>query len=243
MVAYVVYVCVMWTNFVQPVLFESRPTSDYKAIPLSLAIDCQDCREDRIRAPDSSLWMLRWDYSSIPGGCASQNAGGGDFSDELRQFCAAQNASPPPGPPEYLHMKDVLCQIALIIPGLLLPSVPGVGPSANPGPQSWPFPFSVELGALECQAKCNANPACTAFLWSPPVNRPAQYIRPLSMNNTCCECTHLIERTICQCGGRCTLHCHALITHIMLSMHAIVHHVAPLCCWAIGARHAVRQIC
>eukprot|EP01051_Picozoa_sp_SAG22_P020046 SAG22_NODE_3903_length_1476_cov_1.037763_1_plen_426_part_01 len=198
MVAYFVYVIVLWVDFVQPVLFESQLTSAHKAVPLTFAIDCQDCREDRVRAPDSSLWMLRWDYSAVPGGCAAKN--GGEFSDELRQFCAAQNAPPPPaasGSPVYLHMKDTHCQVALIQPGLLLPSVPGLGPSAFPGPGAWPFPFSIEAGVPECQAKCDANPSCEAFLWSPPLYRVRE--APMNMNNTCCECALKAPHLLCVC--------------------------------------------
>ena len=102
MLLFIIYSAVAWVNYPTPSVFESAESNVYAPVPLHFAIDCQDCRvvpgvPGQLSRPGvpkawvdkATLWILEWDYTSVPGGCAARSPG--DFDTALREFCAAQH--------------------------------------------------------------------------------------------------------------------------------------------------------
>lgn len=155
---YIVYASISFANYERPVLFESQETKLFDAVPLNFTIDCRDCRRFPSRSPDSSLWTLSWDYSSLPGGCAARSPA--LFDDTLRSFCAAQQAASLTR--NYYSIPYAGCppDTSTGFPLGFLGFANGFG--VFPGPQ----------GLEQCQAKCDTTPTCKAFIYATDVVKP-----------------------------------------------------------------------
>ena len=104
MAAYCVFAAIDFANYPTPTIFESAEANAFAPVPLVFDIDCQDCRVAAGVAGQQShpgvpagwvdkktLWILKWDYTALPGGCAARAPQ--LFSAALRDFCAAQNGN------------------------------------------------------------------------------------------------------------------------------------------------------
>jgi hypothetical protein len=104
MLLFVIWAAINFATFPLPTVFESAPANDFAPVALEFAIDCQDCRVvpgiPGQGAPagvpsewndKQTLFILAWDYTSVPGGCAARSPA--LFSDQLREHCAAQNTA------------------------------------------------------------------------------------------------------------------------------------------------------
>lgn len=147
MVAYSVWAVYDFVNYERPVLFESQETNSFGAVPLDISIDCKDCRRFLEKFPDGSLWSLNWDYSALPGGCASRSPD--LFSDELRAFCAAQNDA---STREYYRVH--------------LGGCPAANQFSIPWSTSPPMPFGITPTDSACQTKCDQTAGCKAFSYT-----------------------------------------------------------------------------
>ena len=97
--AFIIYVVCMavyfaWAvqdflTFDPPLIYSSYETRDFKPLALDFVIDCSDCRPFFARHELGAIWELTWDYTHLPQGCAKDDSS--MFSDELREFCRAQN--------------------------------------------------------------------------------------------------------------------------------------------------------
>ena len=103
MILYCVFAGINFVNYPTPTVFESAEANAFAPVPMNVDIDCQDCRVapgipgqmGRPGVPKSwidkkTLWILRWDYTAMPGGCAARAPH--LFSTTLRDFCAAQGS-------------------------------------------------------------------------------------------------------------------------------------------------------
>eukprot|EP01047_Picozoa_sp_COSAG01_P017240 COSAG01_NODE_908_length_12794_cov_119.794171_12_plen_722_part_00 len=184
-IAYTCHALVVWANFEAPILFESQETSQYPPVPLDFSIDCQDCRRSYARRMNGELWRLSWDYSMVPGGCAARDPS--RFSDQLRQFCRAQNAPSPPGARRYFFQPYTNCLEGF---DYLLPHVHNKTAAAlgliGFGPGKALTPWSVAADVPACQARCDANPACKGFMFNVLDNpTPVPPGFPPLVKNTC----------------------------------------------------------
>ena len=159
MLAYIVLASIQWATFERPVNFEAQETRVYKPVPLNFSIDCQDCRRFPDRRPDSSLWRLSWDYSTLSGGCAARSPT--LFDDELRAFCARQHTASPTR--EYYPLPFSMC--------------------TDPGGPRTPdnsftslnftslFTYTSDMSSMtgtvaDCQARCDAAADCASFTFN-----------------------------------------------------------------------------
>ncbi|GMH82947.1 hypothetical protein TrVE_jg9784 [Triparma verrucosa] len=152
MCLFTVYAIYDFVTYEPSSLFSSLPTSTQAPVSLKVEIDCLDCRPfyGRQGFGFGELFILKWDYTHLPSGCA---AGVPETTDTraLRDFCTKQN-DPTQG--SYTKIEGAFC------PAFIAPDPP-TPPSSYLGAPT--FEDSVE----ECQALCDANTACKQFVYNP----------------------------------------------------------------------------
>jgi hypothetical protein len=103
MILYCVFAGINFVNYPTPTVFESAEANTFAPVPMNVDIDCQDCRvapgiPGQLGRPGvpkewmdkKTLWILSWDYTALPGGCAARAPH--LFSTALRDFCSAQGS-------------------------------------------------------------------------------------------------------------------------------------------------------